>query len=187
MRAGADAVTVTTRAAVVATMVAVMSTACAFVSPSAPTPLPPPAGIATPEAPAPTTVATGRAALEVASFDLRFGRSLTGRNDFLYVYEPVITLRETRGQSYATIESMFLTGERLGVFAFPAAGCMGTGWHVRPGASTAPTLHPGCDVSTDESLVGANLRLTVIYRDDRGEVGQVTATSTITGSSGGAR
>jgi hypothetical protein len=164
--------------AVVATMVAVTSTACAFVSPSAPTPLPPPAGIAMPEAPAPTTVATSRAALEVASFDLRFGRSVTVRNDFLYVYEPVITLRETRGQSHATIESMFVTGERLGVFAFPASACIGSGWHVRPGASTAPTFHPGCDVSTDEYLVGANLRVTVR---------QVTATSTISGSAGGAR
>jgi hypothetical protein len=67
----------------------------------------------------------------------------------------------------------------------PAAGCMGTGWHVRPGASTAPTLHPACDVSADEYLVGTNVRVTVIYRDDRGDVGQVTATSTITGMPGG--
>ncbi|MBL8136260.1 MAG: hypothetical protein JNL48_06540 [Acidobacteria bacterium] len=173
--------------AVVATMVAVTSTACAFVSPSAPTPLPPPAGLSMPEAPAPTTVATGRAALEVASVELRFIRSFVGRNDILYVYEPEITLRETRGQSYATIESMFVTGERLGVFAFPASACMGTGWHVRPGASTAPTLHLACDVSTPEYLVGTIVRFTVIYRDDRGDVGQVTATSTITGSARGAR
>lgn len=166
------------RGLVVAALFSFGCGACAFVPPSAPTPLPP-AQVSPPMAPAPTTVATARAALAVASFELRFARTFAGRNGILYAYEPAITLRETRGQSHVTIESMFLMGERLGVFAFPAASCRGDGWTIAPETTSVPRLHPACDVSGEADVTGDAVRLTVIYRDDRGDVGQVTATSTI--------
>jgi hypothetical protein len=170
----------TWRVVIAAALLTLACGSCAFAPPSAPTPLPLPQ-VTTSLAPQPTTLATARAALEVASFELRFARIF---KDTLYVYEPTITLRETRGQSHVTIESMFLTGERFGVFAFAAASCRGDGWTIAPWATSAATLHPGCDVSDPADFTGDAVRLTVIYRDDLGDVGQVTATSTVVGITG---
>jgi hypothetical protein len=174
----------TWRAVAVATIM-VTGAACAFVPPAAPTPLPPTPGISTPQAPAPTTLPTSRAALEVSSLGLRIVRTIANQNSISYTYEPTITLRETRGLSTVSIDAMFLTVQRFGVYAFGARSCGGTGWTIAPGGTSALTLHPACDITERVDVTGDAIELTVIYRDDRGDVGHVTATSIITDAAGG--
>lgn len=171
------------RRAGAAAFLALVCASCAFVPPSAPTPLPLPSGGITP-VPERTTTPTTRAALAIDAFEWRFtGATQRPSSAYSYFYVPSLRLRETGGTTPVTLNSIFFLEPGGGYTILSNGGCFwGPAGQIDAGGTwSSASVYPYClDLDSSVNLVGQEVRVVVTFRDAEGGVGQVTGTTIVT-------
>lgn len=139
---------------------------------SAPTAPASPTSTSTPASPArPAPV------VEVATFDVRF----SGANAGWYFYQPTIVLRETSGQSGATLKEMMFLLPDGNTQLFTPTFCSPRGSEAigAGGRWESGIVAPYClDITSRVAFGGQPLLLMVSFTDDKGVPGQATASTT---------